>query len=155
MTQAFNLSQLANSVDSSGKLGLTTGVTGTLPIANGGTGGNTATAGKVALGIITGANASQVLPKGTVAQRDASPTSGYIRFNTDTNQFEGYNGSSWGNIGGGATGGGSDQVFVENGQVVTTNYTITTGKNAMSAGPITINTGVTVTVPTDSTWVIV
>ena len=38
MTQAFNLSQLANSVNSSGKLSLSAGTTGTLPVANGGTG---------------------------------------------------------------------------------------------------------------------
>ena len=52
--------------------------------------------------------------------------------------------------GGGATGGGSDRVFFENSQTVTTNYTIgdTFGAacNAMAAGPITINSGVTVTV---------
>ncbi len=58
-------------------------------------------------------------------------------------------------IGGGATGGGTDDVFYENGQTVTTNYTITTGKNAMSAGPITVNTGVTVTVPTGSVWSVI
>lgn len=52
-------------------------------------------------------------------------------------------------------GGGGDQVFVENDQVVTTNYTITTNKNAMSAGPITVNQGVTVTVPSGSTWTVV
>ena len=54
-------------------------------------------------------------------------------------------GSASTGIAAGATGGGSDQVFYENGQTVTTNYTITNGKNAMSAGPITINSGVTVT----------
>lgn len=53
------------------------------------------------------------------------------------------------------TGGGSDEIFWENGQTVTTNYTITNGKNAMSAGPITINSGITVTVGTGETWVIV
>lgn len=57
--------------------------------------------------------------------------------------------------GGGATGGGSDAVFYENEQTVTTNYTISTNKSAMSAGPITINSGVTVTVPTGSRWVVV
>jgi len=62
---------------------------------------------------------------------------------------------SWAAAGGGATGGGSDKVFFENDQTVTTNYTITAGKNAMSAGPITINSGVTVTVPSGSNWVIV
>ena len=55
----------------------------------------------------------------------------------------------------GATGGGTNQVFYENDQAVTTDYTITSGKNAMTAGDITINTGVTVTVPSGSRWVIV
>ena len=57
--------------------------------------------------------------------------------------------------GGGATGGGSDQVFYENGQNVTTNYTITNAKNAMSAGPITVDSGVTVTVGAGETWTVV
>jgi len=51
-------------------------------------------------------------------------------------------------------GGGPDAVFVENDQTVTTNYTITTNKNAMSTGPITINSGITVTVPSGSNWVV-
>ena len=171
------------------------------------------------------------IPVGSTAQRPASPTVGMIRFNSDTNQYEGnkivtgqsitsitfisstatlttnsphglstndyitvvgaspaqYNGTYsitvtgastftyvmastpatnatavgtyyanlWLAIGGGATGSGGNQVFVENDQTVTSSYTITTGKNAMSAGPITVNTGVTVTVPDNSTWVIV
>ena len=64
-------------------------------------------------------------------------------------------GSNLTGIGGGATGGGSDEVFYENGQTVTTNYTITNGKNAMAAGPITINSGVTVTVGAGETLTIV
>jgi len=55
----------------------------------------------------------------------------------------------------GATGGSTDQVFYENDQTVTANYAITTNKNAMTAGPITINSGVTVTIPTGSEWSIV
>tara|TARA_R110000765_G_scaffold330480_1_gene421228 strand:- start:1812 stop:2072 length:261 start_codon:yes stop_codon:yes gene_type:complete len=57
--------------------------------------------------------------------------------------------------GGGAVGGGSDAIFYENGQSVTTDYTITDGKNAMSAGPITVDNGVTVTVGTGETWTVV
>lgn len=94
------------------------------------------------------------LPAGSTAQRPSAAT-GQVRFNSSLTQFEGYNGSAWGKIGGGATGGGSDDVFVENGQTVTTNYTLTTNKNAVSAGPITINSGVTVTVPSGANWVIV
>lgn len=94
------------------------------------------------------------LPQGTTGQRPTAAT-GQVRFNSTLTQFEGYNGTAWGKIGGGATGGGSDDVFVENGQTVTTNYTLTSGKNAVSAGPITINSGVTVTVPSGASWVIV
>lgn len=57
--------------------------------------------------------------------------------------------------GAGATGAGGDQVFVENDQVVTTNYTLGTGKNAMTAGPVLINTGIVVTIPTGAVWTIV
>jgi len=56
---------------------------------------------------------------------------------------------------GGATGGGTDRFIYENDQVVTTDYTITAGKNAMSAGPITINNGITLTVPNGSTYTVV
>jgi hypothetical protein len=91
---------------------------------------------------------------GTTAQRPTGVT-GMFRFNSTLGKFEGYNGTAWGAVGGGATGGGSDDIFVENGQTVTTNYTITTGKNAMSAGPVTISSGITVTVPSGSTWVVV
>ena len=64
-------------------------------------------------------------------------------------------GSNLTGISAGATGGGSDEIFYENGQTVTTNYTITNGKNAMAAGPITINSGVTVTVGSGETLTIV
>ena len=64
-------------------------------------------------------------------------------------------GSNLTGISAGATGGGSDEIFYENGQNVTTDYTITNGKNAMSAGPITIDSGVTVTVGAGETLTIV
>ena len=64
-------------------------------------------------------------------------------------------GSSLTGISAGATGGGSDEIFYENGQTVTTDYTITNGKNAMSAGPIEISSGVTVTVGSGETLTIV
>lgn len=95
------------------------------------------------------------LPVGTTAERPGTPTSGMIRFNSSLTQFEGYNGTAWGQIGAGATGGGSDTVFFENGQTVTTNYTLSTGKNAVSAGPVTINNSVVVTIPSGASWVIV
>jgi len=103
----------------------------------------------------TSSTGSAVVPTGTQAQRDGSPSAGYFRFNSDTSSFEGYNGSSWGSVGGGATGGGNDAVFIENDQTVTTNYTIPSGKNAMSTGVVTINSGVTVTVSTGSRYVVI
>ena len=57
--------------------------------------------------------------------------------------------------GGGAVGTGTDKVFYENDISVAQNYTITSGKNAMSAGPIAINAGIAVTVPSGSAWTIV
>jgi hypothetical protein len=45
--------------------------------------------------------------------------------------------------------------IVVNSATITESYSIPSGSNAMSAGPITINTGITVTVPTGSTWVVV
>ena len=95
-----------------------------------------------------------ILPNGTTAQRPTG-TSGSIRFNTTTSQFEGYTGSAWGSIGGGATGGGNDTVFFLNANTVTANYTIATGYNALSAGPISINSGITVNVANGANWVIV
>ena len=95
-----------------------------------------------------------LIPKGTTAERPVSPVNGEIRYNTDTSQFEGYQGGAWGQLGGGATGGGGDEVFVENARTVTTNYTLSTGKSAESVGPITINSGIVVTIPSDERWVI-
>jgi len=95
-----------------------------------------------------------LVSKGTTAQRPAVAVAGQIRYNTDNNQFEGYANGAWGQLGGGATGAGGDQVFVENGVTVTASYTLTTNKNAESVGPITINATKTVTVPSGQRWVI-
>jgi hypothetical protein len=95
-----------------------------------------------------------LIPAGTTAERPVSPANGQIRYNTTTSQFEGYQGGAWGQLGGGATGAGGDEVFVENSRVVTTNYTIPVGKSAESVGPITINAGITVTVSSGERWVV-
>lgn len=93
------------------------------------------------------------VPVGTTAQRPTAAT-GKIRYNSTTGAYEGYDGSSWSSLGGGATGAGGDQVFNLNTVTVTTSYSLPSGKNAMSVGAITINSGVTVTVPSGQRWVI-
>lgn len=200
---------------------------GTLAVANGGTGLTSFVANQVHYGsflqsanltfsgtvlAVTGSitatadstfssTGALTISKGTTAQQPASPVTGMIRYNTTSNQFEGYAGSSpsWLPVGGSvisndtstasnlypvfanATSGTATTVYtsnakylykpstgdlqasqviasnglVVNNQTVGTSYTIPTGYNASSAGPITINTGVTVTVPTGSRWVIV
>jgi len=99
----------------------------------------------------TSTTGSAELPSGTTAQRDGSPSAGYIRFNSDETSFEGYDGSAWGAIGGGASAGGA---IYENSNSIDASYTLTTNTNGMSVSPITIASGVTVTVPSGARWVI-
>jgi hypothetical protein len=93
------------------------------------------------------------VPAGTTAQRSGSPAAGMIRYNSSTGGFEGYT-TAWGSIGGGATGAGGDTVFQENSRTVTTSYTLTSGKSASCVGPITVNSGVTLTIPSGERLVI-
>ena len=96
------------------------------------------------------------IPAGTTGQRPGSANTGMFRYNTTLNQFEGYSNTGWGAIGGGAgaTGGSTDEVFMENDQTVTTDYTLGTNKNAVSVGNLTVNNGVTITIPSNATWVV-
>ena len=100
----------------------------------------------------TASTGSGVLPSGTTAQRDGSPVAGYIRFNSDDTSFEGYDGSAWGAIGGGASAGGA---IYENNDTITTSYTIAAGKNGHSVGPMTLSSGVSVTITSGQRWVVV
>jgi hypothetical protein len=93
------------------------------------------------------------IASGTTAQRPGSPAAGQLRYNTTLGKFEGYT-TVWASVGGGATGGGADTVFYENTKTVTTNYTLSSNNNAMSTGPITINSSVTVTIPSGARWVV-
>jgi len=103
-------------------------------------------------GIFTGTDAVG-LPTGTTNQRPASPRAGQIRYNNENQQFEGYS-TAWGGFGG-ASGSSGNAVFYENDTSVTASYSITSGKNAMSAGPITLNANVIVTIPAGSVWTVV
>ena len=103
-----------------------------------------------------------LVPKGNNAQQPGqsgapTPAAGQFRYNTDTNQFEGYT-SSWGAIGGGggATGGGTEAIFHENENQMDQDYTIGDGTaniNAGVFGPLTINA--TLTIPSTSVLSIV
>ena len=103
-----------------------------------------------------------LVPKGNNAQQPGqsgapTPAAGQFRYNTDTNQFEGYT-SSWGAIGGGggATGGGTEAIFHENENQMDQDYTIGDGTaniNAGVFGPLTINA--TLTIPATSVLSIV
>lgn len=139
--------------------------TGNVSAANFTTAGNVAALNVTATGNVSGniatftgnsifsSTGALKVSAGTTGERP-SPSTGMFRFNSSLTRFEGYNGSNWGSLGG-ATGGGNDQIFYENGQVVTADYTISAGINAMSAGPITVDTGITVTISTTSNWIIV
>lgn len=94
------------------------------------------------------------IPIGTIAERPGTAADGWFRYNSDYNQFEGYIAGGWGPVGGGATGAGGDQVFVQNQMIVTTTYELPSGFSASSVGPIEINSGATVTIPDGQYWVI-
>lgn len=83
-----------------------------------------------------------LLPVGTTAQRPTG-AAGYLRYNSTSSAFEGYNGTVWGSIGGGATGSGADSVFYLNSKTVNASYSVPSGQNAHSVGPITLGSGFT------------
>jgi len=86
----------------------------------------------------------------TLTLPSTAPVAGYALISTDTS-----GNLSWGLAGGGAKGASTDEIFWENDQTVTTSYSISTGKNAGSFGPITIQNNVTVTVGSGQTWTVV
>ena len=88
------------------------------------------------------------LPNGTTGQRP-TPAAGMIRYNTTSGLFEGYT-TQWGGIGGAS----ADGAVYENAQTISNNYTMTTNFNGESVGPINIGSGVVVTIPSGSRWVV-
>lgn len=107
------------------------------------------------------------LPTGTTAQRPASASYGTIRFNTTIDNVEVWKSDSdgqgtdgWGAIGGGGPAKGVDSTIRTNRNTITENITIGPSQgiqyaNGMSAGPMTIANGYTVTVDTNGSWSIV
>lgn len=116
-----------------------------------------------------------LIPKGTTAQRPRIASgkddqyTGYLRYNTQLHQFEGYEETvlsvdedgdenimyAWQKLGGGATGGGTDKIFYLSEQEMTYDYTIPQGYNAMVPGDLTIGDGLTLTIQDGTRLVIV
>ena len=130
-----------------------TGVSGALAANATGTGGMVLSTNATATMANLTINTYVQIPRGNTAVRP-SGANGALWYNTSTGRYEGYAGTGWDSLGA-ATGGGSDSVFYLNDNVVTTSYTIPTGQNAMSTGPLTINPNVTITVPSGSAWKVI
>jgi hypothetical protein len=114
-------------------------------------GGNATLTTFTATGDGTFSGTGQVkMPAGTTAQRSGSPAAGMFRFNDDTDQFEGYDGTAWGGISGAQAGG----AILTNKSTATASYTIASGENGLSVGPITVDTGVTITVSSGQRWLV-
>ena len=203
-------------------------VAGTLVVANGGTGLTTITAGRILFGAGTSAlgnsanlffdsannrlgvntatpavttelvgTDAMLIPKGTTGNRPTG-VSGYLRFNTTTSEFEGYNGTAWASVGGAAisndtsttsniypisaaaTSGTASTVYTSNAKFlykpstgelqasemvasnglfvnatsIAASYTIATGYNAQSVGPVTIASGQSVTITSGQRWLV-
>jgi hypothetical protein len=120
--------------------GTVTGVTGTAPIVSSG-------GAAPAISI----SAATTLAAGSMSAADKSKLDG-IQAGAQVNAVTSVNGQTGAVTVTGAVAGGA---MYENTQAISANYTITSGRNALSAGPITINSGITVTVPSGSTWVVV
>jgi hypothetical protein len=126
--------------------GTASNVTGTVAIANGGTGQTAAAAAFNALSPIT-STGDLIIGNGVnSATRLAIGTTSYVLTSNGTT-------ATWA----AAAGGGSNITALglwENNASITANYTIGTGNNATSAGPISVAASIVVTVPTGSTWVV-
>jgi hypothetical protein len=155
MQKANNLSDLTNASTARTNLGLgTAATTASTDYATAAQGTKADDASPLATTVTkTSSTGAGLLPSGTTAQRDGSPAAGYIRFNSTTGSFEGYDGSAWGAIGGGG-GASAGGAIYENTNEITADYTLTTDTNGMSVSPMTIASGVTVTVPSGQRWVL-
>ena len=181
-TGTVNGITLTGTVTSSGNLtlggtlsgvSLSTQVTGTLPIANGGTGQTTANAAFNALAPSQTGNSGKYLTTdgtntswataGVTASNDtststnlyplfANATSGSLTTIYTSNAKLLYKPST-GELN--ATVHRSSNGIHINSQTIAENYTIASGDNGLSAGPVTVNSGITVTISSGSVWTVV
>jgi hypothetical protein len=90
------------------------------------------------------------LPAGTTGQRSGSPVNGMLRYNSTIEQFEGYADGAWGGISGAQAGG----AILTNKDTATASYTIAAGENGLSVGPVTVSSGITITVSSGQRWLV-
>jgi hypothetical protein len=154
--------------------------------------------GTPAVSLAISALDAMLIPAGAVGDRPAG-VAGYLRFNTTSSEFEGYNGSAWASVGGAAisndtstatnvyplfasaTSGTASTVYTSNAkllykpstgelsvsaprasngifvntQAIAADYTIAATDNGLSAGPVSVNSGITVTVSSGAVWTVV
>ena len=142
--------------------GNASGLSSTLGVSSGGTGATSLTANGVLIGNGTSAvTAVDMSTKGSLLAGDGSGNPSTLGVGTNdfvlTADSSTATGLKWAAAAAaGATGaaGSGDEVFVENERVVTASYTLSTNKSAMCVGPLTINSGVTVTIPSGERLVI-
>ena len=92
----------------------------------------------------------------TSATRPSPPVANQIILQTDTTTMYSYIDGVWQEIiSGGATGGGTNKVFFENDLIISEDYTVTIDKNAGTFGPVSIDSGATVVIPSGSVWSVV
>ena len=149
-----------NSAGNQNTSGTAAGLSATLAVGSGGTGATSLTANGVLIGNGTSAvTAVDMSTKGSLLAGDGSGNPSTLGVGTNdfvlTADSSEATGLKWAAAAAaGATGAGGDQVFVENERVVTTSYTLSTNKSAMCVGPLTLNSGVTVTIPSGERLVI-
>ncbi len=149
-----------NSAGNQNTSGTAAGLSATLAVGSGGTGATSLTANGVLIGNGTSAvTAVDMSTKGSLLSGDGSGNPQTLGVGTNdfvlTADSSTATGLKWAAAAAaGATGAGGDEVFVENERTVTTSYTLSTGKSAMCVGPLTINSGVTVTIPSGERLVI-
>lgn len=91
----------------------------------------------------------------TLPTFDAARDEGRVVYSEEDDRFYFGDSDGWKNLLlTAATGGGNDAIFLENGQVVTTDYTLEASKNAMTTGPIEVENGVEITIEEGARWVV-
>ena len=159
----LTISTLANITSATASTSTTTGALkvagGVGIVGNLYTGGQIQASGLISAGYVTATYATFTgteaitLPKGTTAQRPASPVQGSFRYNTEANGFEVYNGTSWGSIagGGGNAGGSTGEVQFNNGGVFGGVDELTYDGTAVTAGNLIVSSYANITATTAST----